>query len=873
MIEQLNSLSLTWWSWMSGIFWQVSLLIIFISGIDLLLRRWVWPQVRYALWFMVLIKLLLPPTFASPVSITSNLQPIALKALGHYHTEQTPLIHDTTPSEAATTQAGSKLVLAGEGKTILPESESAIPKTNIKPNWQVFAMILWLLGSLAILVFLIKKFSEIRKINKPRESQSSPDWFELLLIRSARRLNLQVIPNIIMTKKVNSPAIFGVIRPVLLLPTDFFHETSKKDAENILLHELAHIKRRDLLVKEFETFLTIIYWFNPLFWGVKKQLQHLRELCCDSTVANILQRKVKGYRSTLLETARRLLAQPLEPGLGFLGLFEDSDRISTRLKWLDKDTFKFRWLRNTSVIFILIFVPLCILPMSKLEFQKTMEDIAEIEEDLSGEMDKIGKLLAELDLLKEKLNNYHKEIEEINSKEIDSLEKVLSKRKKDLDKRTKEHLKILKENEEKLKEWKNNIAKWEKNYKNKHSEMFEKLGKIDKEYIDRMKKFEKKYADEYKNKKWDEEELNKRIDSIFKNLDESSKEFFKNLIPIPKPVIKIDSLYVPYYPYHYSYIRIDTTGTQGLAVIEFGPDSASAFSIKVPKRVLDSTSWPRATAVPEIDVDFHEKDSKAKSDKNYFSKNYNIKKSGKLQIYNYNGKVEVSTWNKDKVKVLATITSKNAKIKDANEVIEIKTGSTMIIRTKKMENISVAYEIKVPRGTKVEKIITSNGEIKADGIKGPTYLSSSNGRIVAKNTDGDIIAKTSNGKIDIIKAGFVNASTSNGAIYVKNIEGIEGIKTTNGKIYAEINRLKSNYTNIETSNGEIELRLSKKLDAELVANTSEGKIYTHEISGKQRFEVINSKKEKYIKAKLGKGGRKEINVRTSNGNINIKSLW
>lgn len=869
MIEQLNTLSITWWSWMSGMFWQVSLLIILISGADLLLRRWVWPQVRYTLWFMVLLKLILPPTIASPLSITSNFQPIALKAMGHYNTEQTSIIHNTTPSGTTTTTAGSRSILTSEGKTILPEGESTIPKTNIKLNWQVFAMFIWLLGSLAILIFLIKKFSEMRKANKSGEKKVVPGWFDLILIQCARKLNLQVIPNVVITKKVNSPAIFGMIRPVLLLPTDFFRVTSKKDTENILLHELAHIKRRDLLVKEFETFLTIIYWFNPLFWGVKKQLQHLRELCCDSTVAGVLQRKVKGYRNTLLETARRLLAQPLEPGLGFLGLFEDSDRISMRLKWLDKDTFKFRWLRNTLVVFVIIFVPLCILPMTKLEFQKTMEDISETEEKLSEEMDKIGKLLAELDLLKEKLNNSYKEIEEINSKEIDSLEKILSKREKDLDKKTEEHLKILRENEELLREWKKNIAKWEENYKIKNTEMAERYGKIDKEYLEKIKEFQERYADKYKNKEWDKVKLNKSIDSIFKNLDESSKKYLSNLYPIPEPLIKINSLYLPPYPY----VRIDTTGTQGLAIIEFGPDSASIFSIKVPKHILDSTSRPCSIETSEIDVDFHGQDSECKSDKHYFSKDYDIKKGGELEVYNINGKVEVKTWNKNKVQVIATLTSKNAKFKDASQVIEIKTGSTMIIRTKNIKDICVAYDIKVPEGIKVEKIVTSNGMIETDGIKGPTYLSSSNGMIAAQNIDGDIIAETSNGKIDIVKAGFVKASTNNGAIYLSNIEGIEEIRTTNGKIYAEINRLKSDYTNIETSNGEIELRLSKKLDAELIANTSEGKIYTHEISGQQRFDITDSKKEKYLKAKIGKGGRKEINVRTSNGNINIKSLW
>jgi beta-lactamase regulating signal transducer with metallopeptidase domain len=863
MIEQLNTLSLTWWSWMSGMFWQVSLLIILISGLDLLLRRWVWPQVRYALWFMVLLKLILPPTIASPVSVTSNFQPLALKAAGHYNTEQTSLIHDPSPYEVKTTPSGSRSILANEGKTIIPESESTIPRTSIKLNWQVFLMVFWLLGSLTILFFLIKKFSEMRKENKPDETKVVPDWFELILIQCARRLNLQVIPNIVITKKVNSPAIFGMIRPVLLLPTDFLNETSKKDTENILLHELAHIKRRDLLVKEFETFLTVIYWFNPLFWGVKRQLQHLRELCCDSTVANILQKKVKGYRSTLLETARRLLAQPLEPGLGFLGLFEDSDRISTRLKWLDKGTAKFGWLRNASVLLISIFVPLCILPMSKLELQKTMEDITEIENDISGEMDKIGKLLAELDLLKEKLDDFQKEIEEINSKGIDSLEKILNERNKNLDKKTEEHLKILKGNEEKLKEWKKNIEEWEKNYKNNHAEIIEKYGKIDKEYLERLNEFAKRYADEYKNKTWDKGELNKSIDSLLESLDESSKEYFLNLFPIPNPVIKFDSAGFPW---------------DSFVVVEFGPDSVKllvARSTSIPKYILES-SKPCPISAPKIIINIPDKDSKSEnfkeSTQSTFLRLFDVKAGNKLQIHNINGKVEVSTWDQNKVKVFATITTKSAEFKDASEIIEIKTGSTTIIRTKNIKDISVAYEIKVPQGTKVEKIITSNGQIEVYGIKGPAYISSSNGMIIARNIEGDIVAETSNGKIDIDKAGFVKASTSNALISLRNIEGIEEIRTSNGKIYAEINRLKSDYISIETSNGEIELRLSKNLDAELTANTSEGKIYTHEISGQQGFKIINKEKENYLKAKAGKGGRKEINIRTSNGNIYIKSL-
>ena len=73
MIEQMNHIGQLWWSWMGPMFWQVSVLIVLIGAIDLLLRRWAWPQVRYALWLLVLVKLVLPPGLSLPTSITSPL--------------------------------------------------------------------------------------------------------------------------------------------------------------------------------------------------------------------------------------------------------------------------------------------------------------------------------------------------------------------------------------------------------------------------------------------------------------------------------------------------------------------------------------------------------------------------------------------------------------------------------------------------------------------------------------------------------------------------------------------------------------------------------------------------------------------------------
>ncbi|MHC4500088.1 MAG: M56 family metallopeptidase, partial [Planctomycetota bacterium] len=131
--------------------------------------------------------------------------------------------------------------------------------------------------------------------------------------------------------------------------------------------ELSHIKRGDLKIHAFYMVLQIIYWFNPLLWLARRQLQHLRELCCDATVARILREETTGYCETILETARRLLAKPVEPGMGLLGLFEDASRLATRLKWLEKKTWKHRWLQIATVLGIVSIMCACVLPMAKAE--------------------------------------------------------------------------------------------------------------------------------------------------------------------------------------------------------------------------------------------------------------------------------------------------------------------------------------------------------------------------------------------------------------------------------------------------------------------------------------------------------------------------
>jgi hypothetical protein len=199
---------------------------------------------------------------------------------------------------------------------------------------------------------------------------------------------------VIVTERVACPAVFGVFRPVLLMPATKLNNMDSRDMEHILLHELAHIKRGDLFVHAVSMCLQIAYWLNPLLWMIRRTMQNLRELCCDATVARLLKDDTVHYRQTLLETARGLLAQPVDPGLGLLGLFENSNWLVTRLQWLEKKTWKNRPLRIATVMALVSVMAVCVLPMANRtkdfaaegteniesnEFKKTLDNGVTIE--------------------------------------------------------------------------------------------------------------------------------------------------------------------------------------------------------------------------------------------------------------------------------------------------------------------------------------------------------------------------------------------------------------------------------------------------------------------------------------------------------------
>ncbi|NQV19033.1 MAG: hypothetical protein HQ534_10875 [Armatimonadetes bacterium] len=235
-----------------------------------------------------------------------------------------------------------------------------------------------------------------------------------------------------------------------------------------------------------------------------------------------------------------------------------------------------------------------------------------------------------------------------------------------------------------------------------------------------------------------------------------------------------------------------------------------------------------------------------------FRETYDLGSGTKLNVSNKNGGISISNWENSFIEVFAI--KKTFLNEDELKKVEIiinQENDEFNIQTEyptKNAKVSVSYEIKVPSYIIVNDILTSNGKISLQGTTGNSILKTSNGKIFVRNVDGIINANTSNGKISIFE--------TKGIIYAR---------TSNGKIEVELPDIIDQDIDVSTSNGAIKIYLSPETDAELEMKTTNGKISLNDIK-----LIVSKISSTHVKGELGIGGNR-INIRTSNGNINLYS--
>ncbi len=122
-------------------------------------------------------------------------------------------------------------------------------------------------------------------------------FISYLRLKYKVRISIPCRENIYFCDRIGSPFILGIFRPRIYLPPDI----SKEETDYVILHEKAHLKRKDHLTKPFGFILMSVYWFNPIIWLAYVLLCRDIELACDEKAIKDMDGKFKkGYSEALL---------------------------------------------------------------------------------------------------------------------------------------------------------------------------------------------------------------------------------------------------------------------------------------------------------------------------------------------------------------------------------------------------------------------------------------------------------------------------------------------------------------------------------------------------------------------------------------------
>ena len=311
----MNSLILTLNTWAeraSGlawpIFWQSSLLIVALFALDQLLRRKVRAAVRYTLWLLVLLKLLLPPALALPTGV------------GWW-------LRSARPAHPAPRRAEVTISYAVAPPPAVPAVEPATVPTAPLPSLTTSA---WLLltsagVSAGLLAFMLGRWRQVARDVRA----AAPAPAELLRLLPPDRRNVKLK----LTDQPQSPAVCGLVRPVILLPRALAEQLPPTQLRAVLLHEAMHLRRGDVWLNCAQALLQIVYWWHPLLWLANARIRRVREEAVDDAVMLALNDEAETYAPTLLEVAKMALPRPLA-SLGLVGILESRSSLRQRIERL-----------------------------------------------------------------------------------------------------------------------------------------------------------------------------------------------------------------------------------------------------------------------------------------------------------------------------------------------------------------------------------------------------------------------------------------------------------------------------------------------------------------------------------------------------------
>jgi len=330
-----------------------SILVLLITIIKFIFKNKLGSMWHYYIWIILLIRLLVPYIYLpeSPISImnlnvfSNGKQIISSNDIPNINTTSTLSSNSNNNSNNST-------------KTNYKKSSKVIDLTT-----KEIIFYIWLIGAILVFAYIIlQNFILNNKLN--RYNLCSSENIIIILNECCEIIGTRRNIPILVTSKNTPPFICGLLSPKIVISIDTINDLNSNEIKFVLMHELTHIKRKDLVINWIVIVLQSIHWFNPFIWYAFIRMKYDCEVSCDGNVLKKLNYEDHSkYGQTIINLIKSL-SKPFYTLTPTTGVIQNKESLKKRLLMITNFN-KIGWKRKFATLIFIIVISIPSLTVTK----------------------------------------------------------------------------------------------------------------------------------------------------------------------------------------------------------------------------------------------------------------------------------------------------------------------------------------------------------------------------------------------------------------------------------------------------------------------------------------------------------------------------
>ncbi|MHC4574915.1 MAG: M56 family metallopeptidase, partial [Planctomycetota bacterium] len=351
---------------------QVSILVCIVLVLKAVVRTRLGARWHYYLWLLVVARMIMPWAPESRISLfnlvpnSARLDRVEFMSVSFSKTDfkvdapmaygndlrAQPTVSDTKETAAPAIESHTTNTTKVQPESVCEKSdtpeagdnpitthvESRKPFSEKLRNWRrkipAALPLIWLAGAVVLLVYVF--ISNLRLWTIIRRERAFTNQKVLDLLEDCKaQMDVHMVLGVVVSDKLKSAALFGFVRPRLVLPAALIQTLSLNGLRHIFLHELAHLKRHDILLSWLTSLLLIMHWFNPLLWYAFYRMRLDREIACDGlTLSRMRPDESHNYGRTIVQLLEGFSHSRRLPIMA--GVLENKSQLKRRMDMISQ---------------------------------------------------------------------------------------------------------------------------------------------------------------------------------------------------------------------------------------------------------------------------------------------------------------------------------------------------------------------------------------------------------------------------------------------------------------------------------------------------------------------------------------------------------